>query len=193
MATLRRRVALAALVAGLAACHAPRDDYDRFLDATAAARVATQPIATSHYEDVGGRWLVNTLLAGGLTVGLRMRFSLGAAGDPQPMTVDVWLAASDPDVDPPLTTVPSALSTDGRFTIDAEPLILKMGSVKGLNVDVTANVLMDCYTQSKDEWCGGASGKVTQPLELDLAGSTLGALRDDDGTKMIADVPNHCP
>ena len=135
MATLPR-LALAALL--LSACHAPSDDYQRFLDATAASRGATVAIADSHFEDLSGKWLVNTLLAGGLALGLRMRFSLDLAQDPIPLSAEFWLAASDTTVDPPLTTVQTILQKDGRFVLAAVPLVLAKGSVKGLNVDVSS-------------------------------------------------------
>jgi len=192
MATLPRRIALA-LALALGACHSPSDDYDRFVAATDEARKEALPIASSHFEDVSGKWLVSSLLAGGLALGLRMRFALDQTKTPVALTADIWLAAADTNVDPPLITVQTIIDDTGRFELQAVPLVLKQGSVKGLNVDVSANVVMDCYTQSIDEWCAGATGMVTDPLQLDLHGSTLGALRDDAGTKVIADVPSRCP
>lgn len=194
MATLPRRIALALVgAASLLGCHSPSEDYDRFVAATDEARKEALPIASSHFEDVSGKWLVSSLLAGGLALGLRMRFALDQAKTPVALTADIWLAAADTNLDPPLLTVQTVIDDTGRFELQAVPLVLKQGSVKGLNVDVVANVIMDCYTQSIDEWCGGATGMVTDPLQLDLHGSTLGAARDEAGTKLIADVPSRCP
>jgi len=41
-------------------------------------------------------------------------------------------------------------------------------------------------------FCGSATGDVTQPLALDLSGSTFAARRDDDGTLALTDVPQSC-
>jgi hypothetical protein len=177
----------------LAGCHSPEEDFERFLRETEEARKEMPPIASSHYENLNGRWLVNSLLAGGLALGLRMRFTVDETQAPVALTAEIWTTTGDPAVDPPLTTLQTTVAADGRFTLRAEPLELKQGAVKGLSVDVRANVVMDCYTQSADEWCGGASGKVFDPLELDLTNSTLGARRDDQGTVQLMDVPNHCP
>jgi hypothetical protein len=177
----------------LAGCHNPESDYQAFLDASASERVQTSPIASSHLADLNGDWFVDADLAGGLPVGLRMRFVMDLTQTPIPLMAQIWTTSENIATDTPLATVMTTVAADGRFMLSADPLVLTKGSVKGLNVAVTADIDMDCYTQSTNEWCGGATGMVTDPFPLDLKGTTLDALRDDQQTLTIADVPNHCP
>ena len=182
-----------ATVAAVGGCRDPADDYAEFLDASASFRGQTAPIAASHLEDLTGDWFVHALLAGGLPLSLRMRFSMDVTQTPIPLTAMIWTASANLDTDPPLDTVTSVVGADGRFTLRAEPLIIAKGAVKGVNIAVTANIDMDNYTQSADEWCGGATGAIVDPFPLDLAGSTLGALRDTTHTLTVDQVPGRCP
>ena len=193
MASLLPRALIAAGLATVCGCHDPADDYDRFLDASASFRGQTAPIAASHLEDLTGDWFVHALLAGGLPLSLRMRFSMDVTQTPIPITAMIWTATANLDTDAPLDTVTSVVGPDGRFTLRAEPLVIAKGAVKGVNIPVTANIDMDNYTQSADEWCGGATGAIIDPFPLDLAGSTLGARRDTDHTLTVDQVPGRCP
>ncbi len=193
MATLLSRALIVGALAGLGGCHDPADDYAEFLDASAGFRGQIAPIAASHLEDLTGDWFVHALLAGGLPLSLRMRFSMDVTQTPIPITAKIWTVTADLDRDPPLDTVTSVVGSDGRFTLRAEPLVIAKGAVKGVNIPVTANIDMDNYTQSVDQWCGGATGAIIDPFPLDLSGSTLGALRDTDHTLTVAQVPGRCP
>jgi hypothetical protein len=51
---------------------------------------------------------------------------------------------------------------------------------------------MHSRTLSSDEWCGDAEGSTSVPLELDLAGSTFLARRDDAVTIASKDLPFRC-
>jgi hypothetical protein len=183
-------VIAAALLLG--ACHDPGDDYQAFLDASASYRGQTAPIASSMLEDLTGDWFVRALLSGGIPLSLRMRFVMDVTAQPIPLDAKIFTATEDLDTDTPLIDIKTTVGPDGRFTLKAEPLVLKKGDVSGLNESVTANIDMDCYTQSASNWCGGATGMVIDPFDLDLAGSTIGALRDTDHTLTAADVPGKC-
>jgi hypothetical protein len=104
----------------------------------------------------------------------------------------MWLAAANPDSDPPVIETDSVVASDGTFVLDAEPLVLAAGSTPGLNTAVRANVVLHAATQSPDAWCGSATGDVVEPLALDLSGSTFAARRDDAGTLAVTDVPQSC-
>lgn len=183
-----KRIAL--LFCAVAGCRSPSEDWDDYLARTTRDG-GVGPASPSQLADLNGRWWVHSLLAGGLDLGLRMDLAMDLAKKPVPLHATIWLAAADPDKDSPLLATDTSVDQDGTFTLDAEPLELAAGAAPGLNVAVSAAVLMDATTQSKDAWCGTATGSVSKPLTLDLAGSTFAARRDD-GTRALADVPSAC-
>jgi hypothetical protein len=182
------RLVLGALL--LAGCHSPEDDYRDYLARRHVDGGGEQTVQSS-LQDLNGRWLLHALLAGGLDLGLRVEIKMDASAKPIPLHARMWLAAADPDVDPPLVDTDTTVDTDGTFVLHAEPLVLAKGSTPGLNVAVTANVLLLASTQNATSWCGTATGKVEQPLSLDLAGSTFAA-RPDTNSLQLTDVPQSC-
>ena len=175
-----------ALVCALTACRSASEDYDAYLQRTCRGAVATAGPVSSRFEDLSGRWLVHALLAGGLDLGLKMQLAMNGSA----LHARLWLAAADPATAPPILETDTMVGSDGTFVLRAEPLELGPGA---LNVDSTveANVVLSASTLAPDAWCGTASGDVSKPLMLDLAGSTFAA-RHDDGQTTMAEVPTSC-
>jgi hypothetical protein len=190
MARDGRIAAIAALLAcSGAACSSPTKDYDNFVARRGDAGVDDTEVMST-LQDLNGDWLVNALLAGGLQLGLRMRFQMDLTKKPIPLHATIWLAASDPKTTMPLIETDTTVNSDGTFVLVADPLILGPETLM-VNSNVQASVTMDASTLSANSWCGTATGSVEKPLSLDLAGSTFAARRDD-GTIAIADVPQSC-
>jgi hypothetical protein len=183
-------MALRLLLLALVGCRGASDDYNDFLARRQVGDGGVE-VVQSQLADLSGRWLLHALLAGGLDLGLRVELSMDTAQTPIPMHARMWLATGNPATDPPLVETHTTVAADGTFTLDAEPLVLAPGSTPGLNVAVTANVVLAASTQSATSWCGTASGNVTQPLSLDLAGSTFAA-RPDSRSLQLTEVPQSC-
>jgi hypothetical protein len=168
-----------ALALAAAGCSSPRDDYDDFLGRTERGGDGGAEVVQSRLEDLSGKWLVHALLAGGLDLGLKMELAMDLQAMPRTVHAKIWLASANTAADKPLIVTDSKVEADGTFELHAEPLVIPAGSSPGLNVDVSANVVLHASTLSADAWCGGATGTVQKPLALDLAGSTFAARRDD--------------
>ncbi len=180
----------------------PADEYDDFRERTKGlgdAAVTDAAIAdagpNSRYAGLCGKWLLRSLLQGGIDLGLRLEFTPmeGEAcptEGPATLKVRIWLERhqfSEPEI---LTTTVD-IDEHGRFDLIADPLILDKEVLRG-EVDVRARLIMHSRTVSGDEWCGDAEGSVTVPITLDLAGSTFLARRDDDVSLLKPDLPFRC-
>jgi hypothetical protein len=189
MALMARALVLCALLT--CGCHGAGDDYDDFLARRGPATDDSGDVQST-LQDLSGRFLLHALLAGGLDLGLRAELAMNLTATPIPLHARLWLATANPDTDAPLVETDSVVAADGTFDLVADPLVLAAGSTPGLNTDVHASVVLHAATQSPMAFCGTATGDVTQPLALDLSGSTFAARRDDDGTLAITDVPQSC-
>ncbi len=187
---LKRLALLLALLP--TACRSAADDFNDFLarrgDAGAGVDAMT---VTSTLHDLSGMWQLHALLAGGLDLGLRVQLQMDLSRTPIPLHAKLWLIAANPATDAPLVETDSIVAADGTFVLDAEPLDLAAGSTPGLNVAVTANVVLSAATQSTTAFCGTATGEVSKPLSINLAGSTFAARPDAPGLA-ISDVPQSC-
>src|SRR5262249_57933331 len=92
--------------------------------------------------------------------------------------------ATDPPGTVALTTFSTAVSPDGRFQI-------WMPSLEVGNVD--ASVLLVAATNGPDEFCGAGAGRVHKPIDLDLAGTTFGAIRWTLGAPLPTNAHDRCP
>jgi hypothetical protein len=183
-----KRLLVAALLA--AGCHSSKEDFDDYLARRQDGGVE-QMMVQSALQDLSGNWLLHALLAGGLDLGLRVQLQMDVSAQPIPLHAKLWLSTADITTDAPLIETDSTVAPDGTFTLDAEPLVLAAGATPGLNVAVTANVVLSAATQSATSFCGTATGDVEQPLSIDLAGSTFAA-RPDSRTLQLTDVPQSC-
>ena len=73
------------------------------------------------------------------------------------------------------------MNEKGEFEIWLPGIDLAIGDVV-----VVGDVLLSAAS-FVDGWCGVAAGAVTQPFEIDLTGSTFGALRWEPGTETPAE------
>jgi hypothetical protein len=178
------------LLSALAGCRGAAADYQDFL-ARRQSDGGVEQVVQSSLQDLNGMWLVHALLAGGLDLGLRVELTMDATAQPISLHARMWLEAADPTIDTPVVDTETIVNADGTFELEAMPLKLVKGSTPGLNVDVTANVVLHASTQSATSWCGSATGNVSDPLSLDLQGSTFAA-RPATRSLQLADVPQSC-
>lgn len=194
---------LSALLAGAmalsVACdsRSPREDYDDFRDRTASFRddvCAADGARTGVYADISGRWLINALLKGGISLGLRVDFEkIDGEGDAPPVVFDarIWLW-DQPDDAAPLVETQAVVGEDGRFELVADPLDLGTEVIES-EAAVIAIVTMNSLIIDPQTWCGDATGSVTSPLQLVLDGSTFFAAPNPDGTLTPQELPFECP
>jgi hypothetical protein len=182
---------LAALLATGGCLGNPRQDYNDFLNRADRSQPDGGTTAQSHLEDLTGLWFVNSLLAGGINLALRMQFTMDVNATPITLKAKIWLDTQTIN-DPPVLETQTTVNADGTFILRAEPLQLGPDQLP-VDTTVDASVILAVLTLSKDAWCGTATGSVAQPLMLDLGGSTFSAMRDDDQMLTKADVPEMCP
>lgn len=194
---------LGGLMLMLACGETPRDDYQAWRGRTRSFRgdggagPSTPDAGTfSELHDLRGRWLVNSLLFGGIEVGLRIVFEAAegeTAEPPRNLVAKIWLWDQPDDIEP-LVTTPGVIDERGRFQLVADPLDLP-GEVINSENPVQALVILNSRTLTADTWCGVAEGNVQRPLTLPLEGSTFAAYRDDDDEDRLdlSEVPFRCP
>ncbi len=195
------------LVTSLSSCrNIPQEDYQNYRKRTETLRLEGQQ--DSFVEDMGtkvdvladlqGNWFLHALLNVGITIGLRINLSkadIQANGEsldiPRNLKVKIWLDRQDPKVDPPLLETTTQIDDQGNFVIEAKPLVLDK-EVLNASDPVIADVVLKAKIQSKDQFCGDATGSVTSPLQIDLAGSTFYAQRDEDFSLQKMGLPYQC-
>ncbi len=193
---------IASLALSVACSDGPRDDYAAWRGRTASYRGdgginPSQDAGTySELADLEGRWLLNSLLFGGIEVGLRVIFDRAegeTADPPRNYVARIWLWDMPEDSEPLVTTT-TTVDDDGFFQLVADPLDLP-GSIINRDDPVQALVILNARTLSPGTWCGAAEGNVQRPLSLPLEGSTFAALRDEDPRARLdlGDVPFRCP
>lgn len=192
---MRSGATLAALML-LAGCESrsPREDYDDFIRRTASAREGTcEATAQSGVvADIEGRWLLNALLKGGITLGLRIVFEASETTEAgTAMDARIWLATQPEDATPLVETT-TLVRPDGTFDLVADPLDLGTEVIES-EAAVVAVVTMASRILGGEAWCGTATGAVTSPLDLKLDGSTFFAARDEAGALVVAELPFECP
>lgn len=184
-----------ALLLGASCARSPKEDFDDFLRRADRSQRDGGAGPESRFEDLSGVWLLNSLLAGGINLALRIQLQLDPGPPPVHAHARVWLARADGDATPyaaPQLEVETMIDESGRFVLRADPLVLGPNELP-VNTTVKAVVVMNARTLSRDEWCGAATGTVDEPLVLDLAGTTFAARRDDGDTLSRRDVPQRCP
>jgi hypothetical protein len=91
--------------------------------------------------------------------------------------------ATDPPGSVALTTFSTVVAADGRFEVWLPELAV--GNTR-------ASVLLVGATRSADVFCGAGAGRVHQPIDVDLAGTTFGAERWQSGTPLLTGAPDRC-
>ncbi|MEE2643813.1 MAG: hypothetical protein VYD19_02660, partial [Myxococcota bacterium] len=199
--TLRFLLPLIALSALAVACQpGPEEDYANYRKRTQKFRELDAQIVEveSQLSDIRGRWLLSASLNGGFTLGLwvvideleGVPFEEPAEG--ARLRARLWLDDQDPVQDPALVETELTLDEVGRFELVADPLSLSP-DVLGTVDPVDARVRLQSQSRSADLFCGTVLGSVTSPLELNLDGSNFAAVRDDEGTLTVNEIPFQCP
>ncbi len=138
----------------------------------------------SALADVSGNWILDANLAGSLPMQLWASLvftpSPGGAGG----SLDGALRrATDPPGSVALTTFSTVVTPDGRFELWLPSLVV--GTTQ-------ASVLLVGATRSADVFCGAGAGRVHKPIDLDLTGTTFGAVRWTPGAALPTGAPDHC-
>ena len=171
-----------------------QEDYDDFRQRTADYREAPceQTIETEADPDtdLSGVWLIRSRLGAGLALGLRISFERKSAQSTREYEVRFWLH-DQPEDAPPLVITETIVDDEGNFQMIADPLDLGKDVVQSESA-VLARVILDAGILNADAWCGGVSGQVTSPLNLDLDGSTFYAQRRTPNLS-FEDLPSGCP
>jgi hypothetical protein len=98
-------------------------------------------------------------------------------------------------LDPGSTTTPrepvgdalaasTALAADGSFAVDLGVVRIPGTANPITGSDIAATVVLDGSVAEPELWCGVATGMVTEPLMLDLTGSTFAF------TRFVGELPN---
>lgn len=97
-------------------------------------------------------------------------------------------------LDPQATTTPrlpvgdpldanGEIADDGTFVLDLGEVSVRGASNPITGSDIVATLRLEGRVDSPDSWCGDVSGFVSQPLMLDLTGSTFA------GTRIVGELP----
>ena len=139
-------------------------------------------------HDLTGDWFLQATLSG-IPLPLWIALNYRAASEPNgPASLDgVLRLARDPIDQPGRFSFSAEVNEKGEFDIWLPGIDLAIGDVV-----VVGDVLLSAAS-FVDGWCGVAAGAVTQPFEIDLTGSTFGALRWEPGTETPAEPLGQCP
>jgi hypothetical protein len=139
---------------------------------------------SSALADLSGNWILDANLASSIPLQLWATLVFTPAAGGAGGALDGALRrATDPPGAVALTTFSTTVSADGRFELWLPELAV--GNTR-------ASVLLVGATRSADVFCGAGAGRVHQPIDLDLAGTTFGAVRWQPGTPLPTDAPDHC-
>lgn len=187
-----RQLAGCLLVLATACAPSPEDDLEDFVARADRAQPDAGAAPPGALHDLSGRWLMRLLLAGGLDLGLKLRIRMVLGQTPPPIEIDFWPARIDDATTPPAFSAAGTVGADGSFEVVIDPLVLGPEATPS-GRPIRARLALSTRTLAADELCGEASGSVTEPLSLDLAGSTFHARRDEAGSLALADLLTQCP
>lgn len=114
----------------------------------------------------------------------------------QPLSLDVG-ATTVPrmPVGDSLTIGPVPVDASGSFELPIMEPVMVTGAANPITgADIVATLNLSGSIQSADLFCGTVTGAVTEPIDLDLMGSTFGAVRLTDVTVLPGDpITSACP
>jgi hypothetical protein len=208
--SVRARFALAAALLLLAAlgCVDPDARYDAFLERSAPqrrARDAGGMAQPSERFDFSGRYLLALSVTLSPDQPILLGCDVAVAQDLATLELSFQPLSIDDD---PMPRMPVAESItvsaipyeeDGSFSADLGEVTVPARANPISGSDIVATVAIDAVAQRTTDalpvfFCGDASGMVSVPLELDLAGSTIGAVAVDadsfEGVEPLARCPD---
>jgi hypothetical protein len=142
---------------------------------------------SSMVADISGNWIINANLAGSVPLKLwaELVFTPGTPdGGTTAGSIDGALRrATDSPGSLALGSFTTQVSADGRFEVWLPQLVVGQ---------TQASVLLVGATRSADVFCGAGAGQVHKPIDLDLMGTTFGAVRWIPGTPVPDPIVDHC-
>jgi len=193
------------LLVGVLGCVDPQGRYDAFLERTADMRGQDAGmVAPSDRFDFSGRYLLalSTTLAPAEPILFSCDVSVAADLETidfrfQPLTTD--------DADMPRMPTGEALEAsgipyeeNGSFSVDLGEVTVPSTANPISGSDIVATVTLSATALPMTEelsalFCGEASGMVSVPLALDLAGSTIGAVEAESDDLAAIEPVLRCP
>jgi hypothetical protein len=177
-------------------CVDPQERYDAFLERSAAMRGQHHDagmVEPSDRFDFSGRYLLalSTTLAPGQPILLAC--DVAVAADLETLELTVQPLTTDANDTPRVPTGDSLVvsdvpyAQDGSFSADLGEVTVPGAAnpISGSDIVATVAITATAYPMSAElpaHFCGEATGMVSVPLALDLAGSTITALEADDFT-----------
>lgn len=207
--SLLRRLAVVAPLWLAAGCPSPepQEKYDAFLDQTKEEREDAANVKMDMggaLADVSGTFLFS--LSAVIDAPHPMQFyttvtfTPGGDGgtlamDLQPLSLDVGsTTAPRMPVGEVLSLPATPVDAAGAFSFVIENPVMVTGAANPITgSDIVATLQLDGVIQSEDIFCGTVSGMVTQPLMLDLMGSTFAAERVTGMDALPTEVIFACP
>ena len=174
----------------LAVTDVPQSCFPRAAGSDGGVVATPEPMApdlssvSSVLADLSGNWILNANLAQALPEKLWAELVFTPSPNGMGGSLDGALRRStDAPGSVALTTFSTVVSADGRFELWLPTLVV--GTTQ-------ASVLLVGATRSADVFCGAGAGRVHEPIDLDLTGTTFGATRWTPGTTLPTDDPDHC-
>ena len=174
----------------LALADVPQSCFPRAAGSDGGVVATPQPMAPdlssvpSALADLSGNWILTANLAQEVPLKLWAELVFTPSPNGAGGSLDGALRrATDPPGSVALTTFSTVVSPDGRFELWMPSLVV--GTTQ-------ASVLLVGATRSADVFCGAGAGRVHQPIDLDLMGTTFGAVRWTPGTDLPTDAPDRC-
>lgn len=111
----------------------------------------------------------------------------------QPLSLDVGATITPRmPVGEPLDFV-TVLDADGRFRLDLGELFVVGAANPITGADIVATLVIDGTAMDRELWCGEAFGQITEPLDLDLTGSTFAFTPINGGSLPGDPLVTACP
>ncbi|HWB75154.1 MAG TPA: hypothetical protein VG755_09360 [Nannocystaceae bacterium] len=86
------------------------------------------------------------------------------------------------------------VEADGSFTVEVPDMLIPGAANPITGSDIVGTIILDGRVVSDDLLCGNVTGTITQPLMLDLTGSTFAGTRVPDISQLPGDpIPAACP
>lgn len=200
---LHRFAALLLVAASSAGCVDPEQRYEDFIERTAEIRTRDAgSMEPSDRFDWSGHYLL--ALSTTLAPDSPLLFSVDAeiSDDLTRIGLQLQPLTTDADDEPrtaigdPFEVTDIAYEEDGTFSADLGDVSVPGRANPITGSDIVANVQLTARTRAAADdqpavFCGQVAGMVTEPIELDLAGSSFGAVRTDD--EQSTDPLLRCP
>jgi hypothetical protein len=196
-----RQLFVAALLLG--GCVDPEGRYEGFIERTAQIRTRDSGmVEPTDRFDWSGRYLL--ALSTTLSPDAPLLFAVDAAVSSDLTSIELELQplTHDDDDEPRMAIGDSfslrdvAYDEDGSFSADLGDVSVPGRANPITGSDIVANVQLSARTRMAagelpDVFCGEVAGMVVEPIALDLAGSSFGAVRTEDET--AAEPLLRCP